>query len=317
MWWRRDWAETLEVTDLLLAVDDDGRRLPVAVEEVAAAFEATGDAWGARIVRRLPRQGSHLDPDAVDRLLVAVHGELSRLTSDLGQPFRLRALLRPIVAELREQGHDGPIRVVDVGCGTGFTIRWLTAKGDLPTGVELVGCDLDPALVAEARRLADLDGIACRFEAADAFALDDPATILTSAGVIHHFRDDALRRFFAAHDPTHVQAFVHFDTTPHAPWLRYLGAWLFHLARMRLEISRHDGVVSAMRTHGDAELVAAAAAGAPWADVALLGPAGTGSPFVNVLRPVIGTIPALSAGVRRRLGSPTELRAAESLLEGR
>jgi SAM-dependent methyltransferase len=62
-----------------------------------------------------------------------------------------------------------PRRVLDVGTGTGLAARFLARR--LP-GAEVVGVDLSPAMIEEARRLVPSDVDArVRFEVADASAL--------------------------------------------------------------------------------------------------------------------------------------------------
>ncbi len=300
---RWDWSEAIEITDLLLAVDPlTGERLPVVADDVERRLVEIGDRWGAAIVRRLRRNGAVLDAAGVDQLFVAVHSELSRLGQEFAQPARLMALLGLIVDEISERLGE-PIRVVDVGCGVGYTTRWLARHAGFGAGVELIGSDLNPVLVEEATRLAALDGVDCTFVVGDALRLEHPATVVTSSNLLHHLRGPALAEFFAAHAAESTRAFVHYDVTPSHHWLRFVGAWVFHMARMRLAISRHDGVVSAMRAHDDVTLARVASAHAGWAEVAVYGPVGSGSVFTNVMRPVVGLHPAIAAGVRHRLGS--------------
>jgi SAM-dependent methyltransferase len=309
----------MEISDLLVDFDPlSHERRPVRLDDVVAALETTGDFWGIRQVRRIPTNGGVLDAEFVDRLLVRVHSELSRLGQELAQPARLLSLLRPLVETIRRDGHQGPIRVVDLGCGAGYTTRWLTRHGQLGGDVELVGCDYNAALVTEAQRLADREGLRCSFQVANAFALRDPATVITSAGVLHHFRGDNLRAYFASHDSASVRGYIHYDTTPSRPFVRYVGAWVFHIARMRLALSRHDGVISAMRSHSDAVLAQGALSGSPWAAVHIFEPAGSRSMLVNVMRPVVGLSPGLEDGFRSALGKrATLLTPATKFVEGR
>lgn len=74
----------------------------------------------------------------------------------------------PLVAALDRLGHP-PGRVLDVGTGSGRAVRLVA--GRFPEA-EVVGVDLAPAMVAEARRLlpAELAG-RVRYEVADASAL--------------------------------------------------------------------------------------------------------------------------------------------------
>jgi ubiquinone/menaquinone biosynthesis C-methylase UbiE len=57
----------------------------------------------------------------------------------------------------------GPIDALDAGCGTGFLSLELAARGHLVTGV-----DFAPAMLEAARRKAAAQGVAVRFEEADA-----------------------------------------------------------------------------------------------------------------------------------------------------
>jgi 2-polyprenyl-3-methyl-5-hydroxy-6-metoxy-1,4-benzoquinol methylase len=57
-----------------------------------------------------------------------------------------RELLGTVLSTLRAEGFKGPLRVVDVGCGIGYVVRWLAARTALPSqSVELVGVDLRSA----------------------------------------------------------------------------------------------------------------------------------------------------------------------------
>jgi SAM-dependent methyltransferase len=309
----------MEISDLLVDFDPlTHERRPVQLSDVEAALRTTGDFWGIRQVRRIPTTNGILDAAHIDRLLVRVHSELSRLGQELAQPARMLSLLGPLVQTIRSHGHQGPIRVVDLGCGAGYTTRWLTRHGQLGADVELVGCDYNAALVAEAQRLADREGLRCAFQVGNAFALKQPATIITSAGVLHHFRNDNLRAYFASHDPVNVRGYIHYDTTPSRPFVRYVGAWVFHIARMRLALSRHDGVISAMRSHSDEALARGALDGSPWAAVNIFEPAGTRSMLVNVMRPVVGVAPHLESDFRRAIGTRAKyLVPAAALARGR
>jgi hypothetical protein len=154
------------------------------------------------------------------------------------------------------------VRVVDLGCGLGYIVRWLAAGRRLGFGVDLVGADCNRALVNGAQRLADDEGIACRFVCGNAFALGEPADVIMSTGVLHHFRGDALTAVFADHErAASVQAFVHVDIRPSR--LAPIGSWIFHRARMRQRLAQLDGVRSAVRAHRADVLCAAATSGAP------------------------------------------------------
>ena len=228
-----------------------------------------------------------LSETACDRRLTNAHVELQRLNEEFLQGDRVLGVLRPILATIRSDGVAPPYRVVDVGCGLGFVVRWLAANGGLGDDVQLIGCDLNVTLVAGAARLAQREALACRFVAANAFHISEPAHVYMSSGVLHHFRGPDLTRFFSGQ--ARALAFVHFDIqrTRLAP----CGAWLYHASRMREPLARHDGVVSAARAH-DAETLLQAARGSLGTErplvVASVDRART--VLANVLRPMHGVL---------------------------
>jgi SAM-dependent methyltransferase len=279
-------ASPIEITDLLWAVTSSGERLPVPKAEVLARLGASGQRRARRIVSRMPASTGMLDDAHVDALGVRVHCELQRLTEELQLPRRVTALLKPLVS-----GLPGPVRVVDVGCGLGYVIRWLATTCALGRDVELVGVDLNPVLAGEAARLAHDERLRCWFIHGDAFepgvAVEDGArTIIISTGLMHHFPSAELPGFFAAQHRLRVAAFAHWDIAP-CLWSTF-GAWMFHQARMREPVARHDGVLSARRAHTAAVLAAAAADGAPGYAVQVLERTRWHPLAVDVLRPVTG-----------------------------
>ncbi|WP_030057422.1 MULTISPECIES: class I SAM-dependent methyltransferase [Streptomyces] len=291
----------LEISDLITAVDlADGRRLPVRRDEVVRQLRDSGDEPAARIVAGLPadRDGT-LDPDAVDRLLISVHTELQRLSEELRIGNRLVHLLGPLFTAIRaDGGHPGPYRLVDIGCGLGYLVRWLAATGALGPDVELIGVDLNAALVGEADRLARAEGLDCRFVHGNAFELPEAATVYVSTGVLHHFGAAALAGFFRTQAASPALAFCHFDIA--ATSLAPIGARVFHRARMRHPLGRHDGVVSARRAHDDETLLRAAAV--PGMRALLYEPRGLSNPFCTTLRPILGVRPQLEPPLRQALG---------------
>ncbi|MGW6460306.1 hypothetical protein ACWF94_31030, partial [Streptomyces sp. NPDC055078] len=123
----------LEISDLVVAHDPHTReRLPVRRDAVVARLAATGDRRGARIAASLPcDENGVLDPCAVDRRLIVVHTELQRLSEELRIGERVAGLLRPILAAVRAADPGARLRVVDVGSGLGYLVRWLAASGAL------------------------------------------------------------------------------------------------------------------------------------------------------------------------------------------
>jgi SAM-dependent methyltransferase len=250
-------SELLEISDLIVEYDAATmQRRPVEKDTMIEKLRSAGDFGAARIVAAMPDQNGVLDSDYVDRLLVRVHCEMQRLSEEFQHGRRILELLTPMLTALKDCGVPAPYRIVDIGCGTGYAIRWLAAHGEFDPDVQLLGVDFNRALVDEARHLAALERLGCRFEVANAFALDQPATILLSTGVVHHFRGEGLTWYFRQHDRAVTRAFAHFDFQPNL--FARPGAWLFHYIRMREPLSRHDGVVSARRAHPAETLLAAA-----------------------------------------------------------
>jgi SAM-dependent methyltransferase len=250
-------TELLEISDLIVDYEAATlQRRPVDKDAVIEKLRSAGDFGAARVVAAMPDQNGVLDSDYVDRLLVRVHCEMQRLSEEFQHGRRIQELLTPMLTALKDGGAPAPYRIVDIGCGTGYGIRWLAAHGAFGPDVQLLGVDFNRVLVDEARRLAALERLGCRFEVANAFALEQPATILLSTGVVHHFRGEGLTWFFRQHDRPVTRAFAHFDFQPNL--FARPGAWLFHYIRMREPLSRHDGVVSARRAHPAETLLAAA-----------------------------------------------------------
>ncbi|MFJ1769420.1 class I SAM-dependent methyltransferase [[Kitasatospora] papulosa] len=305
----------LEISDLITAVDPrTGRRLPVRRAEVIRQLRGSGDARAAALVAGLPVDADGiLDPLAVDRLLISVHTELQRLNEELRMADRLVHVLGPLFAAIRTTtGQHGPFRLVDIGCGLGYLIRRLASTNALGTDVELMGVDLDASLVGEAGRLARAEGLDCAFVHGNAFALPEAATVYVSTGVLHHFRGPDLATFFQAQAASPAQAFCHFDIA--AIGLAPIGAWIFHRARMRHPLGRHDGVVSAQRAHSDETLLRAA--DVPGIRPLLYEPRSVANPFCTTLRPVIGVRPPLEAPFRLALGRAARRLAGPEHLAG-
>ncbi|THA32799.1 class I SAM-dependent methyltransferase [Streptomyces sp. A1547] len=308
----------LEISDLITVTDPaSGARLPVRRAEVVRRLREAGDPRAARIVAALPADRDDvLDPHAVDRMMIGVHTELQRLSEELRIGERLVHVLRPLFAALRatagQRGPAEPLRLVDIGSGLGYLVRWLAATGALGPGVELVGVDLDAALVGEAERLARAEELDCRFVHGNAFDLPEAATVYVSTGVLHHFRGPALAEFFRAQATSPALAFCHFDIA--ATRLAPIGAWVFHRARMRHPLGRHDGVASALRAHTDETLLSAAAA--PGIRPLLYEPRGLANPFCTTLRPVLGIRPHLEAPLRQAMGRASRRLVGPEQLAG-
>ncbi len=301
--------EPLELSDVLVEYDVDTLEArPVRQAEVAQKLRSNGQRWAARYVEALPARDGLLDRHHCEATLLRAHTELQRLSEEFLQADRLRLLLVPLLGALREAGVAGPLRVVDVGCGLGYMVRALAAQGRLGRDVELIGCDMNPTLIAKARALADEESLACEFKLANAFTLDTPAHVFISTGVVHHFRGEALSAFFRGQRD--AAGFIHCDmqASPLSP----VGSWLFHQARMREPLARHDGVVSARRAHSTATLLAAARAQTGLTCAGFDESRSFASVVLRPMHAVVGTREALWAPFTERLGSARRRLGATS-----
>jgi SAM-dependent methyltransferase len=100
----------------------------------------------------------------------------------------------PRAAVLRlcdEDAFTGP--VLDAGCGSGEDALEIARRG-----LDVVGMDVAPTAVAQAREKAAARGIAATFEVGDALRLEELgrrfATVL-DCGLFHTFDDDERRRY--------------------------------------------------------------------------------------------------------------------------
>lgn len=297
--------EQPEISDEIVAYDPSTlARVGVRKEDVERRFESFGNTRAARIVRSIPERGGFLDPEAVDHLLVSVHCEMQSMSEEFQHGRRVLELLTPLLDAFESEGTRGRrLRVVDLGCGTGYVVRWLAARGNLNRRVErveLIGADYNAALVAEARRLAAREGLECSFVVANAFHLAEPADLILSTGVVHHFRGEALAELFRQHEASPARAFVHFDFQP-SPIAPY-GSWLFHRVRMRQPLARHDGVLSAVRAHTGATLLAAAREGAPTFRASIYSARLWGTPVPRAFHALVGARGELWGGFVKALG---------------
>jgi hypothetical protein len=118
--------------------------------------------------------------------------------------------------------------------------------------------------------------------------------------VIHHFRGAALDALFAEQYAAGASAFVHCDIKP--SWLAPLGSAVFHVARMREPLARHDGILSALRAHPGAELLRAARAACPGWKIGVFDGRVEALPFLNVMQALVGVRAELADAWLERLG---------------
>jgi SAM-dependent methyltransferase len=279
-----------EISDAIVSFDPNTlQRKPVKKSDILVQFTELGNHEAVRIVQQIPEQDGALDPAAVDKILITAHCEMQRMSEEFQHGRRVAELLKPILNALRRGGAQSPIRIVDIGCGTGFVVRWLAANGSLGDNVELMGVDFNVALVNEAQRLAAIENLRCKFAVANAFQLDEPATIFISTGILHHFRDQDLSYLLQQHCRQETCAFIHFDfhSSPMAP----LGSWLFHAVRMREPLAKHDGVLSAVRAHKSRYLLDVTRSAAPEFISAIYGTRLWRLPIPRVFHSLVGIRP--------------------------
>ena len=291
-----------EITDLIIQHDPRSlARLPVRKQDVLTVFSRFGNRQAIRAVEALPDHAGFLDHLAIDRILVSTHWEMQRLAEEFYHGHRVWDLLRRVVVSIRNSGHRNPIRVIDVGCGIGYTARWLAAKIPLENyQLEVVGMDLNSALIREATRLAAAENLACKFIHGDAFSREHSGQIYLSTGVVHHFRGESLREFLHRHDQPETLAFLHYDFQPSG--LAPYGSWFFHYLRMRTAIAKHDGVLSAVRAHSAETLVEAGRSGAPGFASGIYGARIWRTPAPRVFHTLLGIRRPLIGDFRRQLG---------------
>ncbi len=291
-----------EITDLIVRYDAATlRRVQVRKQEVLDVFSCVGNRKAVRAVQKLLERDGYLDERQIDALLLTVHWEMQRLAEEFYHGRRVWELLSPVIAAVRAVGNRETLRIVDVGCGIGYTTRWLAARIPLSEyQIELIGMDFDSRLIAEATRLAAVEKLPCQFVHGDAFSREHSGHIVLSTGVIHHFRNDALVGFLRQHNQPGIQAFLHFDFQP---WvLAPFGAWFFHYLRMRTAIARHDGVLSAARAHNARTLTDAARLAAPEFATGIYGAKIWGTPAPRVFHTLVGIQRPVESEFRKQLG---------------
>jgi SAM-dependent methyltransferase len=291
-----------EITDLIVQHDAGTlERRRVRKQSVIEVFSRFGNQKALRAVRALPEKDGWLDDREIDALLLTVHWEMQRLAEEFYHGHRVWGVLKLLIAAIRSSGFRETLRIADVGCGIGYTTRWLAAR--VPAAehnIEFIGIDLNSTLISEAKRLAVAERLPCRFVHGDAFSREHSNHIFISTGVVHHFRGEDLPEFLRRHEQPDTKAFFHFDFHP---WLLApLGSLFFHNLRMRTAIARHDGVLSAARAYDAKTLVGAARTAAPGFVSGIYGGNIWGTPAPRVFHTLAGVRREFAPEFRRRLG---------------
>jgi len=91
-------------------------------------------------------------------------------------------------ADLAVSVRAAPVRVLDVGCGTGYLLRRLARE--YPQASELAGVDPAPAMIAAARQAADDGRLRYRVGTAERLPFDDGAfDLIVSTTSFDHWQD--------------------------------------------------------------------------------------------------------------------------------
>lgn len=145
-------SDDLEISDLVVDYDPDTlQRRPVRWQAVLEYFRSRGNRSAARVVRSLPKRGEFLDDSGIDRVWLVAHMELQRLEEEFLHGQRILDLVRAMVTAAEVHGVPKPYRVVDVGCGLGYVVSWLTCFGGLGAGVEIIGVDYNARFIRAAQ----------------------------------------------------------------------------------------------------------------------------------------------------------------------
>lgn len=134
--------------------------------------------------------GADLDPSELEAVL--------RDLATFNQTFLGHyPLLRWLGEAVRAAGHDGPLTLVDIGCGYGDLLRairrWARRRN---LNINLIGVDLNPQTICIAEAATDAaDRI--EYKTADVFDLASamPVDLMVSSLVTHHMSDHEITEF--------------------------------------------------------------------------------------------------------------------------
>lgn len=157
--------------------------------------------------------------------------------------------LDELLPRMRSLGE--PVRVLDVGCGFGDTLRRIArwAKTN-SVAMELTGIDLNAETAAIAAETTDA-GLAIRYVAADVFAYapeQRPHLVVTSL-FTHHLEDAEIVRFVRWMEEHAEMGWCINDLSRHPVPYRLFG-WFAAVLRLHPFV-RHDGPVSIARAFRD------------------------------------------------------------------
>lgn len=141
----------------------------------------------------------------------------------------------------------GPIRILDVGCGYGDTLRrverWARERA---LAVELIGLDLNPDITAIAAEATPM-GIGIRWMSGDVFDFSSatPVDLVISSLFTHHLSNADVVRFLRwMEEHASIGWFV--NDLSRAPIPYHLFGWFARVMRLHRFV-QHDGPVSFAR----------------------------------------------------------------------
>ena len=150
----------------------------------------------------------------------------------------------------------GTISVLDVGSGHGALPIRLQRKARLGAHtLRVVGSDLEPAYVDEARRAAREHEVDVEFRQLDALRLDEldeQFDVITCTQTVHHFPPELLAGLLVSARAHARRGVLFFDARRSS--LTLLGASVLTLAVSGDTMLLHDGLVSVRRMYSPAEL---------------------------------------------------------------
>jgi len=176
--------------------------------------------------------------------------ELRACLQDLARVNRWLMGYRPTLRwldSLPQRQSSQPIRILDVGCGYGDTLRRIERwSGKRGIAVQLTGLDLNPDTTAIA---AEASGAASQIEwvTANVFAYAPPFKphIVLSSLFTHHLADGEVRKFLRwMEQNAEVGWFI--NDLSRAPIPYHLFRWFSRLMRLHPFV-QHDGPVSIAR----------------------------------------------------------------------
>jgi SAM-dependent methyltransferase len=169
------------------------------------------------------------------------------------------AVAREAARLLRQRGAGKRPTILDVGCGSGDIPLAVAARLRRDGHAPRVTCaDLHRPILAAARRQIGA-ALRCDYLCADGLRLplpDRAVDLVLCSATLHHFAPDDAARLLGELGRVARVALLVSDLA--RGWLTYLGARALTAIATRNRVTRHDGVVSALRAYTAPEVRALA-----------------------------------------------------------